>query len=280
MASESEPRAPARGTGPGAELLRLGRELASTGDAQVGGGFSGHPEADALLESSPEAFLIGVLFTQGIPAERAWAGPWLLRERLGHFDLTRLAGERAAVADAVAAPPALHRFIHTLPGWICDAAERVLSCYNGDASTIWAPGLSVAEVTNRLTEFRGIGPKKATMAVEILRRHFRVPLTGVEDGSVAYDVHVRRVFLRTGLVDADTPDAVRAAAAAVCPDDPGMLDLATWLVGRTTCRPSHPQCDSCQLGHVCARLTCLDARGVGVRRQSSERSSSPESSFG
>lgn len=258
--------APAGCSGPGAELLRLGRELASSGDAQVGDGFSGHAQADAFLESSPEAFLIGVLFTQGIPAERAWAGPWLLRERLGHFDLDRLAREPGAVEDAVAAPPALHRFIRTLPGWITGTAERLLDHYDGDAASIWAPGRSVAEVTQRLHEFPGIGPKKATMAVEILRRHFGVALTGVEDGSVAYDVHVRRVFLRTGLVDVDTPDAIRAAAAAVCPGDPGTLDLATWLVGRTWCRPSAPQCDVCRLARVCPRLTGRGATGVGVRR--------------
>ena len=61
-------------------LLAYGRELEAQGAAQVGESFSGIPEADALLEEDPNAFLLGVLFTQGIPAERAWSGPYLLKQ--------------------------------------------------------------------------------------------------------------------------------------------------------------------------------------------------------
>jgi len=207
-----------------------------------------------------------VLFTQGVPAERAWAGPYLLRERLGHLDLRRLAAERAAVDEAVCRRPALHRFKHTLAGWISDGAGRLLECYDGDAARIWAPGSSVLEVTERLTRFSGIGRKKAAMAVQILTRHFGAALTGLDCGTVAYDVQVRRVFLRTGLVDADTPEAIAAAAARACPASPGNLDLPTWLVGRQWCHPARPDCDSCRLGVVCPRLVDRSVEGVGARR--------------
>lgn len=233
---------------------------------QVGGAFTDVPEADAFIRSRPEAFLVGVLFTQGIPAERAWAGPWLLSQRLGHFDLERLAGEREAVARAVAEPPALHRFVHTLPAWISDAAERLVREYGGDARAIWPDGASVAEVAERLRTFPGIGEKKAAMAVELLVRHLGARLTGLEDGCVAYDVHVRRVFLRCGLADRDAPDAIREAAKRVCPEDPGSLDLATWLIGREFCRPSDPRCDACPLAPACPRLVRIRPEGVGAKR--------------
>ncbi len=262
-------------------LLDFGEELASSGAAQAGGAFTDLPEADALIKRSPEAFLTGVLFTQGISAERAWAGPYLLSQRLGHFELERIAHEEPLVAAALASPPALHRFVHTLPRWICSAARRVTDEYGGAAACIWEPGSHVLEITRRLNAFDGIGEKKAAMAVEILRRHFGVPMMGAECGSVAYDVHVRRVFLRTGLTDVDTPEAIREAARRVCPEAPGTLDLAAWLVGRDWCRPRDPRCDACRLAPACARLTGRDVEGVGVRRaQSSERSSSPESSLG
>ncbi len=256
-----DPRAVAR------ELLRFSHELAADKAAQVGGSFTHEPEADALIKRSPEAFLLGVLFTQGIPAERAWAGPHLLRERLGHLDLHRLASERDAVDAAVCAPPALHRFKHTVAGWVSDAALRLLECYEGEAARIWEPGSSAAEVTARLAAFSGIGRKKAAMAVEILRRHFGVRFAGVEEGTVAYDVHVRRVFLRTGLVDSDTPDSVAHAARLACPDAPGSMDLAAWLVGRQWCRPREPRCDECRLGTACPKRVWLDAEGVGARRR-------------
>lgn len=247
----------------GAELVRYGRELEAAGAAQTGSAFTGRPGPDSLLASSPEAFLLGVLFTQGIPAERAWAGPWELRERLGHLDLEVLAADPDVVADAVQQPPMLHRFKRTLPRWISSAARRLLDEYGGDATRIWPPGDHVLEVTERLAAFEGIGRKKAVMAVEILVRHFGVALAGRECGQVAYDVQVRRVFLRTGLVRRDTPADVEEAASLICPEAPGTLDLAAWLIGRESCRPRVPLCDRCRLADVCPRRVWLVVEGVG-----------------
>jgi len=265
----------------GAELRAFGDELARAGAAQSGGAFTDLAAADQLVKHSPDAFLLGVLFTQGIPAERAWAAPYLLRERLGHLDMTRLALEPDATASAVVRPPALHRFVATLPRWITSAARRVISEFGGSAANIWPEGTHVLEVTRRLLAFDGIGEKKAAMTVEILLRHFGAGLVGVEAGGVAYDVHVRRVFMRSGLVDADLPALVQAAARDICPQAPGTLDLPAWLIGREWCRPRRPACEGCRLGGVCPRHVERQVEGVGTRRaQSSERMSRPESSFG
>jgi endonuclease-3 len=247
------------------ELLAYGRELESQGAAQVGGGFTSLDPANALLESSANAFLLGTLFTQGIPAERAWAGPYLLLERFGTLDLEYLARHEDAVRDAVQQPPMLHRFKETLPRWISSAARRLLADYGGDASRIWPAGDHVLDVTERLTAFDGVGRKKAVMAVEILTRHFGVALKGRECGQVAYDVQVRKVFLRSGLVDVDSRDAIEAAATAACPQAPGTLDLPAWLIGRETCRPKAPRCDLCRLDAVCPRLVDRTPVGVGAR---------------
>jgi endonuclease III len=123
----------------------------------------------------------------------------------------------------------------------------------------------VLEVTERLAAFDGIGRKKSVMAAQILVRHFGVDLKGRECGQTAYDVQVRRVFLRSGLIARDTRAEVEKAAARACPEAPGTLDLAAWLIGRQTCRPRRPLCDVCRLGDVCPRLIELDARGVGTR---------------
>ena len=203
-------------------LVAYGRELEAAGAAQVGGSFTGDPRADALLETDPNAFLLGVLFTQGIPAERAWRGPWLLRERLGTLDLDVSRAEPAGCArggpDAADAPP-LQRD--------APALDRVCGrdgCFVTTTATRRASGrraAHVVEVVERLSAFDGIGRKKAVMAVEILTRHFGVELEGREYGQVAYDVQVRRVFLRTGLVDEDRSEAIERAAAELCPRRPG-----------------------------------------------------------
>jgi endonuclease III len=132
---------------------------------------------------------------------------------------------------------------------------------------MWAPGSSVTEVSDRFSSFPGIGRKKAAMAVELLINAFGVELGGMESGTVAYDVQVRRVFLRAGLVDRDTPADVWRAAALARPEAPGSLDLPTWLIGRETCRPRRPQCDACRLCAVCPRRVWLTPEGVGGRRR-------------
>lgn len=247
------------------ELERLGAELAASGAAQVGDSFTDIPEADALLKRDPNAFLLGVLFTQGIPAERAWAAPYLLAERLGHLDPSRLSCEKTRVRDAIADPPALHRFVGTLPTWVSSAGGRIATEYAGDASRMWPEGASAREVAERLLEFDGIGQKKAAMTVELLERHFGVELQGLWDSTVARDVHVRRVFLRSGLIDVDTEEAMREAAARACPERPGRLDLPAWRIGRAWCRPTAPRCDACAIGSLCARRVWITVDGVGAR---------------
>jgi uncharacterized HhH-GPD family protein len=243
-------------------LLAYGRELEAENAAQVGGSFAGDAEADALL-TEPNAFVLGVLFTQGIPAERAWSAPLRLLERLGSIDPAFLAAHPAEVRAAVQAPPMLHRFKETMPRWIVSAGRRLEQQHGSDASALWAPGSSVVDVVERFSAFDGIGRKKAVMAAEILVRHFGVELTGRECGQVAYDVQVRRVFLRSGLSDEDSPGALELAAREACPESPGTLDLPAWLIGREHCRPRNPRCDECRLSAVCSRRTWITPRGVG-----------------
>lgn len=253
----------------GRDLRCFAAELASAGVVQVGPAFTDIAEADALVRCRPEAFLIGLLFTQGVSAERAWAAPWHLAQRLGHLDLDRIASEPDALREALQRPPALHRFKETLPRWVVAAARTILDEYQGDAARLWPPGSRVDEVAARLRRFRGIGAKKAAMGAEMLVRSLGVPLAGIERGRVAYDVHVRRVFLRTGLVSRDTPAEVAAAAARVSPREPGLVDLPAWTVGRQWCRPREPACDACRLSDGCAKRVWLNVTGVGGKRRAS-----------
>jgi endonuclease III len=57
-------------------------------------------------------------------------------------------------------------------------------------------------------------------------------------GDIAYDVHVRRVFLRTGLASRDEVTHMVVVARALNPERPGALDLPAWDVGRRWCRPT------------------------------------------
>ena len=236
-------------------LLEFARELEAKRAPQEESRFTDIAEADRLIESDPNAFLLGALFTQGMPAERAWAGPYLLMLRLGHLDLSRIARmDFDDLAVAFAAKPALHRFKREMARYVQAAARRVVADYGGDASRIWRGRPTARELQQRLGAFDGIGQKKAAMITEILPRHFGVEVREPSGSDVAGDVHVRRVMYRAGLARSDDVTAVVEAARRVYPRRPGMLDLACWLIGRRWCHAVRPKHDDCLLGDVCPRV--------------------------
>ena len=150
--------------------------------------------------------------------------------------------------------PKLHRFVNIVPAWLVQAAQIVLSQYGGDATRLWADEPTAIELRRRLEAFPGIGQKKAAMAVEILARDLGKPLQELRGGDVAYDVHLRRVFLRTGLAERDQVGHMITVARTLSPARPGALDLPAWDIGRRWCRPVDPDCPACPLNSACPRL--------------------------
>jgi uncharacterized HhH-GPD family protein len=224
--------------------------------------FTPDPAANQLIYDDPFAFLLAVIADMGIPAERAWALPYRLRERLGYLSARELATYADAVSAAVQREPKLHRFVNTIPDWLTQASQIVLDRYHGKAAELWSDAPTAMELRRRLEEFPGIGQKKAAMAVEILARDLGVKLKDLSGSDIAYDVHVRRVFLRTGLAERDDVNHMVSVARALHPERPGALDLPAWDIGRRWCRPSNPDCSACPLNSACPRF--ID-RGSGVK---------------
>ena len=111
--------------------------------------------------------------------------------------------------------------------------------------------------------FPGGGPREsAAMAVEILERQMGIAVADLHGSDIAYDVHVRRVFLRSGLAERDDSEHMLAEARRLYPERPGALDNPAWDIGRRWCRPTQPQCDSCAIGTVCPQLI---SQGDAVR---------------
>ena len=159
--------------------------------------------------------------------------------------------------------PKLHRFVNTVPAWLVQAAQIVLGHYGGDAAALWSDNPTAIDLRRRLEAFPGIGQKKAAMAVERSSPATSVSLFGeLSGGDVAYDVQLRRVFLRTGLAEPDDVREMVAVARALNPDRPGALDLPAWDIGRRWCRPVNPDCPTCPLNRACPRL--ID-KGSSVR---------------
>jgi endonuclease III len=140
-----------------------------------------------------------------------------------------------------------------LPYWLTLAARRVMTEYEGDAGAIWSGNPDARELQDRFKAFAGIGQKISAMAVEILERDLAVPIRNMEGSDIAYDIHLRRVFLRTRLADVDDRDHMITRARMLYPPRPGSLDLPSWLIGRGWCHPGLPDCATCPLTEVCVK---------------------------
>jgi uncharacterized HhH-GPD family protein len=231
-----------------AALLTFGKAVAA------GETLSKDPAANKLLMEDGFAFLLGVIFDQSIDSELAWAAPYKLKVRLGHLDPARIAANPQAVTRAITERPSLHRFVNHVSDYVVSAASRVMQQYGGRAEAIWEGSPAAEDLRERFDEFLGIAQKKAAMAVEILERVLRVPILRMDGSDVGYDVHIRRVFLRTGLALYDEPGHIIGVARQLNSDRPGAIDFPAWSVGKSWCYSGVPDCPACPLREPCPKL--------------------------
>lgn len=235
-------------------LLEKGDELFTAPSAPIA--FSGNAEADKLtndIQGTPHAFVLACVMDRQIKAELAWRIPYEMQQRLGTFAFDALSNlSLKDIENLMKNPSPLHRFPQKMSRNFHDAVQRISRKYDADASRIWARTPSSATVVYRFLEFRGVGPKIATMATNMLARNFKVPFSDYYSIDVSVDVQVRRVFCRLGLISTTaTNEQVIYKARSMNPEFPGMLDLPAWEVGRRWCRPKAPICDECYLNAVC-----------------------------
>ncbi len=237
-------------------LLQRGQELWQAGRRYVR--FTKHGPADEMLndlEHTPHAFVLACIMDRQIKAERAWLIPYQIAQKLGDFSIETLARlSQSQIEELMSRPEPLHRFPSEMARNFFEGVQRIVQIYQGDASNIWTGKPSSAEVVYRFLEFRGVGPKIATMAANILAREFKVPFSDYYSIDVSVDTHIRRVFTRLGLVPADASvEQIIYKARALSPEFPGLLDLPAWEIGRNWCKPREPECSKCYMNQVCPR---------------------------
>ena len=195
-------------------------------------------------------------------SERCWLIPYRIAERLGSKRFGAFAALRLFEIRNLMTQNKMHRFVEEMSRCLHEAIRRIAEEYSGDASRIWSDKPSSAELVWRFLEFRGVGPKIATMATNILARQFKVPLADYYSVDISVDSHVRRVFTRLGLVrPGATLEQVVYRARALHPPFPGLLDNPVWEIGRKWCRPRVPVCSECYLSPHCP--TAQEALGAG-----------------
>lgn len=237
-----------------AVLVRRGEELFRADSRPLN--FTANQEADALLndlEHHPHAFVLACVLDRQVKAERAWVIPYRLSQALGGFSFPLL--QTLSTGDfhqLLTKPQVLHRFPEEMSRNLHSAINLIATAYGGDAGQIWSGTPSSAHVVMRFLRFRGVGPKIATMATNILARNFKIPFADYYSIDVSADVHIRRVFARLGFIaaDASTEEAIYAARA-LHPRFPGLMDFPAWEIGRQWCRPTAPRCPECYMQSFC-----------------------------
>jgi endonuclease III len=144
------------------------------------------------------------------------------------------------------------RFTKEMPGVFHSAVQRINRQYEGNASQIWKGTPSSAEVVYRFLEFDGVGPKIATMAVNLLARNHKIQFADYYSVDISVDRQVRRVFHHLGLCEPKaTDDQIIYKARIIYPKFPGIIDWPCWEIGRQWCCFRTPKCRQCYMNDIC-----------------------------
>jgi uncharacterized HhH-GPD family protein len=134
--------------------------------------FTDSDEANRLIATDPMALLIGFALDQQVPVQKAFAGPLVLRERLGSID-------PAALADTDLEPvfrekPAIHRFPGSMAKRVKELAEHVRDHYDGQAARVWTDASGRDELRANLAALPGFGEMKVKALGSVLAKRFGV----------------------------------------------------------------------------------------------------------
>ena len=181
--------------------------------------------ADELLGRDPLALLLGMLFDQQFPMERAFSGPRLLADRMGVDTLSA-----ADLADAdpeqvtvwFQGPPAVHRYPGSMAARTQALCRLLVERYDGRAEALWADVPDGATLLERIGQLPGFGAQKARILVALLGKQYGVTPPGWREaaGDYGQEGSRRSVADVTGPeslaeVRAFKQEAKRAAKAAV-----------------------------------------------------------------
>jgi uncharacterized HhH-GPD family protein len=107
-----------------------------------------------------------------VTVQKAFAGPQVLKERVGTLDPKKLAA--MDLAPAFAEKPAIHRFPGAMAERVRELAAVVSEEYGGDASRIWSEAKDGPELKKRIGSLPGFGEMKVKSLGAVLAKQFGV----------------------------------------------------------------------------------------------------------
>lgn len=145
--------------------------------------FTNEEQANELLAQNHFALLIGMTLYQQVPVEKAFAGPYMLQERLGRtLDASMIAAmDPQKLEDVFREKPALHRFPANMAKRTQAVASFIVDEYDGDPSVLWDGVDTGAELLARIKKLPGFGDYKARVYAAVLAEQFNIRPDGWDD---------------------------------------------------------------------------------------------------
>jgi uncharacterized HhH-GPD family protein len=146
------------------------------------------PEANALLDRSPLALLIGMTLDQQDKLEKAFSSPYVLTQRLGHEPTARELAEfdPDELIRIFATPPALHRFPKAMATRTQEVCRQIVARYDGDVARLWTEATDGRDLFRRVAELPGFGKQKSQIFVALLGKRYGVRPEGWREAAGAY----------------------------------------------------------------------------------------------
>ena len=180
------------------------------------------PAADALLESSPFALVVGMLLDQQVPMETAFAGPKKIADRMGGIDAADIAEyDPDKFAALCSEKPAIHRFPGSMAKRIQALAQIIVDRFDGDAAALWTAGdPDGKELLRRLKGLPGFGEQKAQIFLALLGKQYGVTATGWQAAAGEFGKPGTHISV-ADIVDAESLGRVRSYKKQMKAQAPG-----------------------------------------------------------
>ena len=145
--------------------------------------FTDADEANELLADSHYALIVGMTLYQQVPVEKAFAGPYVLQERIGGpISAKTIAAMDPEELEAVFRErPALHRFPANMAKRVQAVSQYLVDEYDGDVAALWRDVGTGAELQERIEAIPGFGEYKARVYAAVLARQYGITPTGWDD---------------------------------------------------------------------------------------------------
>jgi uncharacterized HhH-GPD family protein len=134
--------------------------------------FTDSDEANQLIAKDPMALLVGFALDQQVSVQKAFAGPLVIKERLGSIDADTLAA--ADLEPVFREKPAIHRYPGSMAQRVHDLAEHIRDNYDGDAARVWKDAADSNELRANLEALPGFGEMKVKALSGVLAKRFGV----------------------------------------------------------------------------------------------------------